>query len=216
MEPYERISSIGPAGVVATACRHRGPDATREAPAVIAVWINWQLARVRARPYGVTERPVVPVKPGNAGGGKGPQLKGNARSNEDRGIGDESSDPRKCSEVADSVAQESEGIAQLSFLCAVRQGVPERRSGLRLRMLPSQRRSSRRGWSEVRGHRGVRSRAMGGRTGARAEKSNLSTTARAAGVHTQAGRSTKPRESGIRRVAIRGGNKRRRKWYCAC
>ena len=36
-ERYERISSIGPAGVVATACRHRGPGATREAPAVIAV-----------------------------------------------------------------------------------------------------------------------------------------------------------------------------------
>jgi len=26
MEPYERISSIGPAGVVATACRHRDID----------------------------------------------------------------------------------------------------------------------------------------------------------------------------------------------
>src|ERR1039457_6373825 len=44
---YERIGSIGPAGVVATACRHRGPDATREAPAGIAVGINWQLARAR-------------------------------------------------------------------------------------------------------------------------------------------------------------------------
>ena len=33
----ERANSpIGPAGVLATACRHRGPDATREAPAVIA------------------------------------------------------------------------------------------------------------------------------------------------------------------------------------
>src|SRR6266571_3702790 len=34
-------------GVMATACRHRRPDATREAPAVIAVRINWQLARDR-------------------------------------------------------------------------------------------------------------------------------------------------------------------------
>jgi hypothetical protein len=47
MEPYERISSIDPAGVVATACRHRGSEATREAPAVIAVGINWQLAGAR-------------------------------------------------------------------------------------------------------------------------------------------------------------------------
>ena len=30
---------------VATACRHSGSDATREAPAVIAIRINWQLAR---------------------------------------------------------------------------------------------------------------------------------------------------------------------------
>ena len=27
---------------------------------------------------GVTERPVIPLKPGNAGGGKGPQFKTNA------------------------------------------------------------------------------------------------------------------------------------------
>jgi len=45
MEIDERTSSIGPAGVMAMACTHRRPDATREAPAVIAVGINWQLAR---------------------------------------------------------------------------------------------------------------------------------------------------------------------------
>src|SRR6266852_1937585 len=86
----------------------------------------------QAGPSGVTERLAVLLKPGNAGGGKGPQLKGNARSDEDRGIGDEPNNPRKCSEVADGVARESEGIAQLSFLCPVRQGVPEGRSDLRL------------------------------------------------------------------------------------
>ena len=67
------------------------------------------------------------MKPGNAGGGKGPQLKGNARSDEDGGIGDEPSNPSKRSEVADGVARQSEGIARLSFLCAVRQGVPQGR-----------------------------------------------------------------------------------------
>ena len=40
MEMDERISSVGPAGVMAMACRQRRPDATREAPAVIAVGIN--------------------------------------------------------------------------------------------------------------------------------------------------------------------------------
>jgi hypothetical protein len=47
MKRYERTSSIRPAGVMATACRHRGPYATREVPAVIAMWINWQLVRDR-------------------------------------------------------------------------------------------------------------------------------------------------------------------------
>src|SRR5215468_2015154 len=83
-------------------------------------------------PSGVTERPVVPMKPGNSGRGKGPQLKGNARSDEDGGIGDESINPRKRSEVAEGVARQSEGSAQLSLLCPVRQDVPQGRSGLRV------------------------------------------------------------------------------------
>ena len=36
---------------------------------------------------GVAERPVVPGKPGNAGGGKGPWFKTNARRSEDVEIG---------------------------------------------------------------------------------------------------------------------------------
>jgi len=38
----------------------------------------------QAGPYGVAERPAVLQKPGNSGGGKGPQLKANARSDEER------------------------------------------------------------------------------------------------------------------------------------
>src|SRR5262250_2033390 len=41
----------------------------------------------QAGPPGVAERSVVLMKPGNSGGGKGPQLKTNARSDEDGGIG---------------------------------------------------------------------------------------------------------------------------------
>jgi len=48
----------------------------------------------------VAERLVVLMKPGNSGGGKGPQLKTNARSNKGHGIDDESSHPavvfRRC------------------------------------------------------------------------------------------------------------------------
>jgi hypothetical protein len=39
----------------------------------------------QAGPYGVTERLVVLKKPSNVGGGKGPQLKTNATSNEGHG-----------------------------------------------------------------------------------------------------------------------------------
>ena len=72
MEEYERTASIGPAGVLATACMHRGPDATREAPAVIRGWDQLATRESQAGPFGVAGRLVVPMKPGNAGGGKGP------------------------------------------------------------------------------------------------------------------------------------------------
>ena len=86
MEMDERTSSIGPAGIMAMACRHRRPDATREAPAVIVMNKDQLAARERqARPCGVAERSVLPVKPGNSGGGKGPQLKTDARSHEGHG-----------------------------------------------------------------------------------------------------------------------------------
>ena len=85
MEIDERTNSIGPAGVMAMACRHRRPDATREAPAVVAVEDQLAARERQAGPYGVAERSVLPKKPGNSGGGKGPQLKTDARSNEGHG-----------------------------------------------------------------------------------------------------------------------------------
>jgi hypothetical protein len=42
-----------------------------------------------AGPYGMAERLVVLLKPGNSGGGKGPQLKADARSDEGGETGDE-------------------------------------------------------------------------------------------------------------------------------
>lgn len=58
----------------------------------------------QAGPFGMSGRSVVPRKPGNSGGGKGPQLEVNARSDEEGGIGDEPNNPRKRSEVTDRVA----------------------------------------------------------------------------------------------------------------
>src|SRR5688500_1050499 len=114
-------------------------------------------------PPGVTERLVVPMKPANPGGGKEPWLKANARSDEGpREIGDEPSTSPKGSEVAGGVTRQSEGIARLSLLRPVRQGVPQGRAASRLCLLQSQPGRGRRGWADVRAHRGVRAGALAG------------------------------------------------------
>src|SRR5207247_10453257 len=63
----------------------RKAHATREAPSVVRDGQPDARER-RSRRLGVTERFVVPLKPGNAGGGKGPQFKTNATSS--KGPGD--------------------------------------------------------------------------------------------------------------------------------
>src|SRR5438094_3326115 len=69
---------------------------------------------------GVAERLAVPLKPGNAGGGKGPQFKTSATSG--AGPGDwATNNSETCSEAADGVTRESEGGSRLSLLCSVRQ-----------------------------------------------------------------------------------------------
>ena len=85
MEIDERISSVEPAGVMAMACTQRRPEATREAPAVVAVEDQLAARERQAGPYGVAERSVLPKKPGNSGGGKGPQLKTDATRDEGHG-----------------------------------------------------------------------------------------------------------------------------------
>ena len=49
----------------------------------------------QAGPVGVAEGPVVPGKPGNAGGGKGPWFKVSAGSGESQEIGDEPTNSEK-------------------------------------------------------------------------------------------------------------------------
>src|SRR6516164_7817919 len=63
-----------------------------------ARWMRDQLdaREEQARPPGESERSIVPWKPGNAGGGKGPQFKANVRSGMTAGeIGDEPTTPDK-------------------------------------------------------------------------------------------------------------------------
>jgi hypothetical protein len=83
--------------------------ATREAP-----WRGQSNDQLEAREgqagrFGVAERFVVPLKLGNAGGGKGPQFKTDAARGEGPGrLGNLYS--AKGSETADGVARESKGV----------------------------------------------------------------------------------------------------------
>ena len=89
-------------------------DGSRHCYGIITVRREKMLVRGRdqlatrerqARPCGVAERSVLLKKPGHAGGGKGPQLKGNARSDEDGGIDVEPNNPSQRLEVADGVTR---------------------------------------------------------------------------------------------------------------
>jgi len=75
--------------------------------------INRTPARTAGR-TGVAERPVVPLNPGNAGGGKGAQSRPTQDVVRDREIG-QPSNSEKCSESCDGVTRESEGGGRLSF-----------------------------------------------------------------------------------------------------
>jgi len=69
----------------------------------------------QARPVGESERLIVLLKPGNAGGGKGPWFKKSVESGDNRGIDDESGTSNEGWETTDGTACQSEGIADQSF-----------------------------------------------------------------------------------------------------
>jgi RNA-directed DNA polymerase len=71
---------------MATACLHREIGRNTGNPSGECV-TQPDAREGQAGPSGVSERSIVPVKPGNAGGGKGPQFKVNVRSGESREIG---------------------------------------------------------------------------------------------------------------------------------
>ena len=54
-----------------------------------------------------SERPIVPMKPSNAGRGKGPWFKFNVRSGENREIGIEPTNSRESWEATGDVARQS-------------------------------------------------------------------------------------------------------------
>jgi hypothetical protein len=87
----------------------RKARATREAPKRGRIDDQPEAREGQAGRLGVAERFVVPLKLGNAGGGKGPQFKTDAICGE--GPGDWATyQLRECSEIAEGVARESEGV----------------------------------------------------------------------------------------------------------
>ena len=112
---------------MATACIQEEDRCNTGKPAeVVERTTNRTPARDRPGARGA-ERPVVPPKSGNADGGKGPQFKTDARSSEEREIG-QPSNSAECSEATDGVTCQSEGRPELSVLRPVRQAVSSRRT----------------------------------------------------------------------------------------
>src|SRR5580765_1091995 len=131
------IPDGGPAGVWATARRKR--KTTQHGKPRLETCAGQRAAREgQARPIGESERSIVPWKPGNAGGGKGPWFKTSVESGDSREIDDESDTSRKGWEATDGTACQSEGSSELSVLPAVRQVVPLGRVGVCLRALQGQ------------------------------------------------------------------------------
>ena len=95
------------AGVVATACT-QGKRTQHGKPLGVVSDDQPDAREGQAGRFGVAERPVVPRKPGNAGGGKGPQFKINAISGKGQEIG-QPINSDKSSETTDGVTRKSEG-----------------------------------------------------------------------------------------------------------
>ena len=135
----------GSTGVLAAARMRREIDATREAP--LGGWSVTSQPDARegqAGPGGVAEGLVVPMRPGNSGGGKGPWFKTTQDVAKDRRLDDGPGTSGKRSEAADGVTGESEGYAELSVLPSVRQVIPQRRPEIRLRSVQGQQGCTRR------------------------------------------------------------------------
>ncbi len=68
------IASNDSAGVVASACMEEEIAGTREAPTVKGRGSQPELREEQAGPSGVADRFVLPLMPGNSGGGKEPDF----------------------------------------------------------------------------------------------------------------------------------------------
>src|SRR6516225_1252837 len=156
------MSEITPSrctGVLAAACT-QGKRTQHGKPHCVIRDDQPDARKGQAGRAGVAERSVVPMKPGNAGGGKGLSSRPTQDVVRDLEIG-QPSNSEKRSETAEGVTRESEGGGRLPFLRLVRQDQPRRHSGACLCPVPLE--QGRAGYRRPGfcGHRGIRGRAVG-------------------------------------------------------
>ena len=129
--PFRSTSSIRCAGVVAAACI-QGKRAQHGEPHGVVSDDQPNAREGKVERHGVAERFAVPLKPGNAGGGKGPQFKTDAASGE--GSGDWATYQlrklfRNCRRRCTLKRRQKPAIA--STRCTTRSAVPDERGGNR-------------------------------------------------------------------------------------
>ena len=92
----------------------RGSDATRETPG--GGCVTQPGAREgQAGPPGESERSIVPTKPANTGGGKGPWFKANARSGDSREIGVSLLPPTKVGKLQEALHAKAKSAPRYRF-----------------------------------------------------------------------------------------------------
>jgi hypothetical protein len=82
MESYERTSLHQSCRGISDGMQAKGTIHNTGSPSGDRASDQLATRERQAGPTGMAERLTVPLKPGNSGGGKEPQLKGNARSSE--------------------------------------------------------------------------------------------------------------------------------------
>jgi len=85
MESYERTSFHLSCRGIGDDMQAKGTIRNTRSPSGDRVSDQLATRERQAGPTGMTERLVVPTKLGNSGGGKGPQLKADARSDDGKG-----------------------------------------------------------------------------------------------------------------------------------
>src|SRR5580658_1299282 len=108
---HERSWPSGPPGYWRRHVGKRRDNATPETHAVRGRAPQPDAREGQAGPLGVTERSVVPAKPGNAGGGKGPWFKVSVKRDRHPGDWHEPITSNNGWEVTDGVAHQSEELA---------------------------------------------------------------------------------------------------------